>query len=118
MSATQKLLGFGVFELNLETEELSKSGVVVKLPPQPFKLLVLLASHAGQIVARNEIQQQLWVGETFVDFEHGVNKCINQIRTALGDNADRPVYVETLPRRGYRFVAPVFPRPFPHRNRR
>ena len=107
MNATQKLLRFGVFELNLETEELSKSGVVVKLPPQPFKLLALLASHAGQIVARNEIQEQLWVGETFVDFEHGVNKCINQIRTALGDNADRPLYIETLPRRGYRFVAPV-----------
>ena len=107
MSATQKLLGFGVFELNLDTEELSKSGVVVRLPPQPFKLLVLLASHAGQVVARNEIQEQLWVGETFVDFEHGVNKCINQIRTVLGDDADHPIYVQTLPRRGYRFVAPV-----------
>ena len=103
MSATQKLLLFGVFELNLDTEELSKSGVGVKLPPQPFKLLVLLASHAGQVVVRDEIQQQLWVGETFVDFEHGVNKCINQIRTALGDDADRPLYIETLPRRGYRF---------------
>ena len=110
LSATQKLLGFGVFELNLDTEELSKSGVVVKLPPQPFKLLVLLASNAGQVVARDEIQQQLWVGETFVDFEHGVNKCINQIRTALGDDADRPIYVQTLPRRGYRFVAPVVSR--------
>jgi eukaryotic-like serine/threonine-protein kinase len=113
VSATQKLLRFGVFELNLDTEELSKSGVGVKLPPQPFKLLVLLASHAGQIVVRDKIQQQLWVGETFVDFEHGVNKCINQIRTALGDNADRPLYVETLPRRGYRFVAPVVSKTVP-----
>ena len=113
MSATQKLLRFGVFELNLDTEELFKSGVGVKLPPQPFKLLVLLASHAGQVVVRDEIQQQLWVGETFVDFEHGVNKCINQIRTALGDNADRPLYVETLPRRGYRFVAPVVSKTVP-----
>ncbi|MGA2904466.1 MAG: winged helix-turn-helix domain-containing protein [Candidatus Korobacteraceae bacterium] len=107
MSATQKLLRFGVFELNLDTEELFKSGIPVKLPPQPLKLLVLLASHAGQVVARDKIQSQLWVGETFVDFEHGVNKCVNQIRSALGDNADHPLYIETLPRRGYRFVAPV-----------
>jgi len=113
VSATQKLLRFGVFELNLDTEELSKSGVGVKLPPQPFKLLVLLASHAGQIVVRDEIQQQLWVGETFVDFEHGVNKCINQIRTVLGDDADHPIYVQTLPRRGYRFVAPVVSKTVP-----
>ncbi len=107
MSATQKLLRFGVFELNVDTEELFKSGILVKLPPQPLKLLALLASRAGQVVARNEIQQQLWIGETFVDFEHGVNKCVNQIRTVLGDNSDHPVYVETIPRRGYRFVAPV-----------
>jgi eukaryotic-like serine/threonine-protein kinase len=107
VSATQKLLRFGVFELNVDTEGLFKSAIPVKLPPQPLKLLVLLASRSGQVVTRNEIQEQLWVGETFVDFEHGVNKCINQIRTALGDNADNPVYVETLPRRGYRFLAPV-----------
>ena len=113
VSATQKLLRFGVFELNVDTEELCKSGIPVKLPPQPFKLLVLLASHAGQVVVRDEIQQQLWVGETFVDFEHGVNKCINQIRTVLGDNADHPLYIETLPRRGYRFVAPVVSKTIP-----
>jgi eukaryotic-like serine/threonine-protein kinase len=107
VSATQKLLRFGVFELNLDAEELSKSGIPVKLRPQPLKLLGLLASNAGQVVSRDEIQEQLWVGETFVDFEHGVNKCINQIRTALGDDADHPIYVQTLPRRGYRFVAPV-----------
>ncbi len=113
MSATQKLLRFGVFELNVDTEGLFKSAIPVKLPPQPLKLLVLLASHSGQVVTRNEIQEQLWVGETFVDFEHGVNKCINQIRTALGDNADNPVYVETLPRRGYRFLAPVVSKTIP-----
>ena len=103
MSATQKLLRFGVFELNLDSEELSKSGTLVKLPPQPLKLLALLASHAGQVVARDEIQRQLWVEETFVGFEHGVNKCVNQIRTVLGDNPDHPLYIETVPRRGYRF---------------
>ena len=113
VSATQKLLRFGVFELNVDTEELFKSGIPVKLPPQPLKLLVLLASHAGQVVTRDEIQEQLWAGETFVDFEHGVNKCINQIRTVLGDNADHPLYIETLPRRGYRFVAPVVSKTIP-----
>ena len=107
MSATQELLRFGIFELNLAAEELGKSGTPVKLPPLPFRLLALLASHAGQILTRQEIQEQLWAGETFVDFEHGVNKCINQIRTALGDNAGHPLYIETLLRRGYRFVAPV-----------
>jgi DNA-binding winged helix-turn-helix (wHTH) protein len=113
VSATQRLLRFGVFELNLDAEELSKSGIVVKLPPQPFKLLVLLVSHAGRVVTREEIQPQLWSGETFVDFERGVNKCINQIRTVLGDNSDNPVYVETLPRRGYRFVAPIASKTIP-----
>ncbi|HTV65773.1 MAG TPA: winged helix-turn-helix domain-containing protein, partial [Bryocella sp.] len=107
MSATQKLLRFGVFELNLDTLELRKSGTLVKLPPQPFKLLVLLASHAGQIVTREEIEEQLWDDDTHVDFEHGVNKCIKQIRSVLGDDADKPLYIETLPRQGYRFLAPV-----------
>ncbi len=113
VSATQKLFRFGVFELNVDTEELFKSAIPVKLSPQPLKLLALLASHSGQVVTRNEIQEQRWVGETFVDFEHGVNKCINQIRTALGDNADNPVYVETVPRRGYRFLAPVVSKTIP-----
>lgn len=113
MSATQKLLRFGVFELNVDTEELSKSGIPVKLPPQPLKLLALLAGHASQVVTRDDIQKELWAGETFVDFDHGVNKCINQIRTALVDNADHPLYIETLPRRGYRFVAPVISKTIP-----
>ncbi len=107
MSATQELLRFGIFELNLATEELRKSGTPVKLPPLPFKLLVLLASHAGQIVTRQEIQEQLWGAETFVDFEQSVNKCIKQIRTALNDHAEHPLYIETLPRHGYRFLAPI-----------
>lgn len=107
MKATQELLRFGVFELNLEVEELRKGGTIIKLPPQPFELLVLLASHAGQIVTRSEIQEQLWGQDTFVDFEQGVNKCIKQIRAALNDPADQPLYIETLPRHGYRFLAPV-----------
>ncbi|MGB7555382.1 MAG: tetratricopeptide repeat protein [Candidatus Korobacteraceae bacterium] len=107
MSATQKLLRFGVYELNLATEELRKGGTPLKLSPQPFRLLALLASHAGQVVTREEIQQQIWGEETYVDFEQGMNHCVKQIRNALNDNADTPLYVETLPRRGYRFLAPV-----------
>ena len=107
MDATQKLLRFGAFGLNLDTEELRKDGTLIKLAPQPFRLLAMLASHAGQVVTREEIQKQIWGDDTFVDFEHGMNQCINQIRSVLNDSADRPVYVETIPRRGYRFLAPV-----------
>ncbi len=107
MSATHRLLKFGVFELNLDTGELRKFGTVIKLRPQPFRLLALLASCSGQIVAREEIKEQLWGEETYVDFEHGMNKCVKQIRTALGDDANKPIYIETIPRHGYRFLAPV-----------
>lgn len=107
MTATQKILRFGVFELNLDAEELRRSGTLIKLAPQPLHLLAILVNHAGQIVTRDEIKEQLWGEETYVDFEQGMNHCIKQIRTVLGDNADNPLYVETLPRRGYRFLAPV-----------
>ena len=107
MSETYRLLRFGVFELNLDLEELRKNGTLLKLPPQPFKLLALLANRSGQVVTRDEIQAQLWGNDTFIDFEQGVNKCIKQIRTALSDNPDNPLYLETIPRRGYRFLAPV-----------
>ena len=101
------LLRFGVFELNLVTEELRKFGTPIKLAPQPFKVLALLASQSGQVVTREQIQLQVWGAETFVDFEQGMNHCIKQIRNALIDDADAPRYIETLPRRGYRFIAPV-----------
>jgi DNA-binding winged helix-turn-helix (wHTH) protein/tetratricopeptide (TPR) repeat protein/TolB-like protein len=101
------ILRFGVFELNLATEELRKFGTLIKLAPQPFELLALLASQAGQVVTREQIQYQLWGQDTFVDFEQGMNHCIRQIRNVLGDSAETPRYVETIPRRGYRFVAPV-----------
>jgi DNA-binding winged helix-turn-helix (wHTH) protein len=107
LSDTYRLLRFGVFEVNLDLEELRKNGTLLKLPPQPFKLLALLASRSGQVVTRDEIQAQLWGNDTFIDFEQGVNKCIKQIRTALSDNPDNPLYLETIPRRGYRFLAPV-----------
>jgi TolB-like protein/DNA-binding winged helix-turn-helix (wHTH) protein/tetratricopeptide (TPR) repeat protein len=102
-----ELLQFGAFELDLTSGELRKAGAHVKLPPQPCKVLGLLASRPGELVTRKEIQQQIWEGETFVDFEEGLNFCIKQIRTALGDHAQTPRYIETLPRRGYRFIYPV-----------
>jgi DNA-binding winged helix-turn-helix (wHTH) protein/tetratricopeptide (TPR) repeat protein len=104
---TQELLRFGTFELNLTAEELRKSGTLIKLSPQPFKLLAMLARRSGQVVSREEIQQTLWGEETYVDFEQGMNHCVKQIRNALSDSADTPLYVETVPRRGYRFLAPV-----------
>lgn len=98
---------FGPFELSPKSGELKNKGVTVRLQPQPFKVLLFLATNAGQLVTREELQQEVWAGETFVDFEHGLNFCIKQIRAALGDNAQSPRYIETLPRRGYRFIAPV-----------
>src|SRR6266404_2751552 len=98
---------FGEFELEPKSGELRKAGVPVKLQPQPLRVLVLLASNPGELVTREEIQQAIWEGVTFVDFEHGLNFCIKQIRAALGDNAQSPRFIETLPRRGYRFIAEV-----------
>jgi TolB-like protein len=95
------------FELDAATGELRKAGTLVKLQPQPFRVLLLLVERAGQLVTRDEIQRCLWTDSTFVDFEHGINFSINQIREALEDDAEKPRYVETLPRRGYRFVAQV-----------
>jgi TolB-like protein/DNA-binding winged helix-turn-helix (wHTH) protein len=103
----ERSIRFGSFELKLRSGELCRDGSAIKLPPQPFKVLVFLVEHAGQLVTREEIQQQIWGDTTYVDFDKGLNFCIKQIREALGDNAQSPVYIETLPRRGYRFIAPV-----------
>ena len=104
---TPTIIRFGVFELDLEAERLSKNGRAVRLQPQPFKLLCLLAAQAGKLVTREEIQGTLWKGDTFVDFEQGVNFAIKQVRDALGEDAEHPIYIQTVPRRGYRFLAPV-----------
>jgi TolB-like protein/DNA-binding winged helix-turn-helix (wHTH) protein/Tfp pilus assembly protein PilF len=103
----EEIIRFEEFELALKSGELRRNGNVVRLQPQPFKVLVFLASHAGQTVTRQELQQAVWEGETFVDFEHGLNFCIRQIRSALGDDAQSPRLIETLPRRGYRFIGEV-----------
>lgn len=100
-------LRFGVFELDLREGELRREGLPVKLQPQPVKVLALLASNAGRTVAREELKAEVWGDSTFVDFDRGLNFCVLQIRTALGDDADNPRFVQTVPRRGYRFVAPV-----------
>jgi DNA-binding winged helix-turn-helix (wHTH) protein/TolB-like protein/tetratricopeptide (TPR) repeat protein len=104
---TTSLIRFGPFELNLENGDLRKDGEAVRLARQPSTVLTLLASRPGELVSREEIKQKVWDGETFVDFEHGLNFCVRQIRTVLGDSADSPQYIETLPRRGYRFIAPI-----------
>jgi eukaryotic-like serine/threonine-protein kinase len=100
---------FGIFELDPLSGELQKAGVPIRLAPQPARVLTLLASHAGEVITREQIRDQLWDKETYVDFDHGLNHCIAQIRTALSDDADTPRYVQTVPRRGYRFVAAVTP---------
>src|SRR5271170_4080768 len=101
------VIRFGAFELDAVAGELRKTGVLLKLHPQPFHVLLLLAERPGEIVTREEIRHCLWGDNTFVDFERGINFCVNQIRSAIGDDAERPRYVETLPRRGCRFIASI-----------
>jgi TolB-like protein/DNA-binding winged helix-turn-helix (wHTH) protein len=98
---------FGQFEFDSTTGELTRGGTPVRLQPQPARVLALLVERSGAIVTRDEIRHHVWGEETFVDFERGLNFCIAQIRSALGDTADSPRYVETIPKRGYRFIAPV-----------
>jgi TolB-like protein/DNA-binding winged helix-turn-helix (wHTH) protein/Tfp pilus assembly protein PilF len=100
-------LRFGVFEVDLRAGELRKHGVRLRLQEQPFQLLAMLLDRPGETVTREELRNRLWTAETFVDFDHGVNKAINRIREALGDSATSPRFVETVARRGYRFIADV-----------
>ena len=102
---------FGAFQLNLLTGELRKSGARINLPDQPFQILKALLERPGELISREELRQRLWSAETFVDFEHGLNAAVRRLRDALGDSADVPRFIETLPRRGYRFIAPVIQPP-------
>jgi DNA-binding winged helix-turn-helix (wHTH) protein/tetratricopeptide (TPR) repeat protein len=104
---SSRVFRFGLFELDLETQQLRRAGVPLRIQPQPFKVLVVLLSSPGRIVTREELRRELWGTETFVDFEQGLNYCIRQIRTVLGDEAQSPHYVETVPRKGYRFIATI-----------
>src|SRR5262245_51749333 len=98
---------FGPFEADLHSGELRKHGRRIKLQDQPFQVLALLLERPGEVVTREELRQKLWPADTFVDFDVGLNTAIKRLRDALGDTAESPRYVETLPRRGYRFIAPV-----------
>ena len=103
---------FGVFELDPRSGELRKSGTRLNLQQQPLQLLSVLLERPGELVTRDELRKRLWPEDTFVDFEHGLNAAVKRLRDMLGDSADSPRFIETLPRRGYRFVAPTsVPRP-------
>jgi Tol biopolymer transport system component/DNA-binding winged helix-turn-helix (wHTH) protein len=102
-----RIARFGAFEVDLAAGEVRKSGIRIKLQDRPFQILSVLLEQPGEVVTREELQKRLWPADTFVDFEHGVNTAITKLRQALADEADNPRYIETLPRRGYRFIAPV-----------
>jgi DNA-binding winged helix-turn-helix (wHTH) protein len=101
------ILCFGVFEVDVRSGELRKQGVRIKLQEQPFHVLTVLLQRPGEVVTREELRNQNWPADTFVDFDNSLNTAINKLREALGDSADNPRFIETLPRRGYRFIAPV-----------
>lgn len=101
------VIRFGVFEVDLRSGELRKSGVKIKLQEQPFQIPAMLLERPGEIITREEIEKKLWSEDTFVDFEHSLATAVKKLREALDDSADNPRFVETLPRRGYRFIYPV-----------
>jgi DNA-binding winged helix-turn-helix (wHTH) protein len=106
-SPADRVVRFGIFELDLSSGELRKSGTRVKLHDQPFQVLAILLSRPGEVVTREEIRGKLWPDDTFVDYDHGLNNAVNRLREALGDTAETPRFIETLPRRGYRFIGAV-----------
>ena len=105
MPTNNSLIRFGAFEMDLNAAELRRAGVRIKLQPQPFKVLAVLADRSGEVVTREDIERQVWGKETHVDFDLSLNYCIKQIRSALKDDAETPQFIETIPRRGYRFIA-------------
>lgn len=106
-AANARLYRFGIYEADARSGELRKSGVKLKLQEQPFQVLAMLLERPGEVVAREELRQRLWPADTFVDFDHSLNTAINKLRDTLGDTAANPRFIETLARRGYRFIAPV-----------
>jgi cholera toxin transcriptional activator len=105
--ALPRLFRFGVFEADPRSGELRRNGAKVRIQEQPFQILLMLVERPGEVVSREDLRQRLWSNDTFVDFDHGLNTAINKLRDALGDAANNPRFVETLARRGYRFIAPV-----------
>lgn len=106
-SSEPQLLRFSVFEVDLAAGELRKNGARLRLQEQPFQVLAVLLENAGRVVTRDDLRQKIWPADTFVDFDHSLNTAVNKVREALGDSATSPRFVETLARRGYRFIAPV-----------
>ena len=104
---SSRIVRFSVFELDLAAGELRKNGAKLRLQEQPFQVLALLLERAGDVVTREEMRQKLWPADTFVDFDHSLNTAVNKLRETLGDSASSPRFIETLARRGYRFIAPV-----------
>jgi len=102
-----RILRFATFAADVRAGELRRQGKRVKLQEQPFQVLVVLLQRAGNVVTREELRSQIWSEDTFVDFDNSLNTAINRIREALGDSADNPRFIETLPRRGYRFIGDV-----------
>ena len=98
---------FGLFELDPAAGELRKQGRLVRLEPQPARAIALLVANAGEVITRDRLREHLWSDSTHVDYDRGLAYCLGQVRAALGDSADNPRFVETLPRRGFRFIAPV-----------
>ena len=106
--ANPKIIRFGfLFEVDLDTRELRQSGLRIKLQGQPFQILIMLLSRPGAIVTRGELQKTLWPSDTFVDFDLSLNSAVKKLRQALNDDSENPRFVETLYRRGYRFIGPV-----------
>src|SRR6266853_1368437 len=110
-SSTKGVISFGTFEADLQAGELRRNGRKVRLQEQPFQVLAVLLEHAGEIVTREELRNRLWPADTFVDFDHGLNAAVKRLRDALGDSAENPRFVETIARRGYRFLAPIAAKP-------
>src|SRR3984957_15343145 len=110
-SPETQLIRFDRYQLDLNAGELRKEGRKVRLQAQPFQLLVLLLRNSGKVVSREDVKRELWPGDTFVDFDHGLAAAVNKVREALCDSADKPKFVETLPRRGYRFIGKIEPEP-------
>src|SRR5579864_6479828 len=108
----QPAVRFGSFEVNSRTGELRKQGLHIKLHEKPFQVLLALLEHPGEVVTRKELQERLWPGDTFVEFENGLNNAISRLREALSDTAESPRFIETVPRRGYRFLPEISPAVF------
>src|ERR1700756_5326360 len=106
-SEVGRIIRFGVFEIDLQGGELRRDGLKVRLQEQPFQILVMLIERPGEMVTRENLCRKLWPADTFVDFDHSLNAAVKRLRDALGESAETPIFIETLARRGYRFIAPV-----------